>query len=68
MTPGNCTCTLGFTGSFCNRDIDECKVGTHTCLAERSECINTIGSYFCRCQPGYQAVGNVCQGESIETY
>ena len=32
-------------------DIDECDLGLDTCH-ENSQCVNTEGSYECRCQPG----------------
>lgn len=31
-------------------DIDECAEGTHSC-AGHTQCLNTIGSYECRCPP-----------------
>ncbi|KAG9508909.1 Fibulin-1 [Fragariocoptes setiger] len=35
-------------------DIDECRLGTNTCLAENHEiCLNTDGSYVCRCETGF---------------
>ena len=39
------------TGKVCT-DIDECRVGTHTCH-ENGICTNTVGSYTCKCQTGY---------------
>ncbi|KAB5576655.1 hypothetical protein PHYPO_G00200190 [Pangasianodon hypophthalmus] len=33
-------------------DIDECITGKHQCPYNR-ECVNTFGSYYCKCQAGY---------------
>ncbi|KAK6591135.1 fibrillin 2 syndatyly ems [Cryptosporidium xiaoi] len=54
-----CRCPYGFegdgllTGTGC-RDIDECKLGTHTCSQNNQRCINTIGGYECECLNGYR--------------
>ena len=42
-------------------DVDECK-GNHSCH-ENANCINTIGSHECYCQPGYTGNGQNCTGE-----
>ncbi|XP_060731602.1 epidermal growth factor-like protein 6 isoform X1 [Tachysurus vachellii] len=33
-------------------DIDECVTGQHQCPYSR-ECVNTFGSYYCKCRAGY---------------
>ncbi|XP_034417561.1 epidermal growth factor-like protein 6 isoform X2 [Cyclopterus lumpus] len=33
-------------------DIDECVTGKNLCPYDR-QCVNTFGSYFCKCQEGY---------------
>ncbi|XP_057707781.1 epidermal growth factor-like protein 6 isoform X1 [Corythoichthys intestinalis] len=33
-------------------DIDECATGSNLCPYNR-QCVNTFGSYFCKCQKGY---------------
>lgn len=33
-------------------DIDECVTGKNLCPYNR-RCVNTFGSYFCKCQEGY---------------
>lgn len=44
-------------------DIDECAENTFVCGVNEA-CINTVGSYACRCQVGYQRRSdNVCAGE-----
>ena len=46
----SCECDVGWTGIFCNLDLDECSLGY--CL-NSSTCHNTQGSYTCTCEPGY---------------
>ncbi|XP_004522857.1 cartilage oligomeric matrix protein isoform X1 [Ceratitis capitata] len=48
-----------FRKQTCN-DVDECAKGSANCHAH-SVCVNTIGSYECRCVDGYFANGtNIC--------
>nr|XP_026692192.1 zonadhesin-like isoform X3 [Ciona intestinalis] len=64
----HCQCLSGYTGiptESCYRvtvttvppttkpDIDECALGTHSCHPQ-AECINTRGSYQCKCKAGYE--------------
>ncbi|XP_046850791.1 protein kinase C-binding protein NELL2-like isoform X2 [Xenia sp. Carnegie-2017] len=35
------------------KDIDECQTGAHDCDQDSAVCINTIGSYKCRCKTGF---------------
>ena len=43
-------------------DINECDLGTDTC---HHSCNNTVGSYTCLCDDGYQLVsGLFCSGKS----
>lgn len=52
-----------FTPALCLIDVDEC---LNTCLFN-SHCINTPGSYFCTCHPGFaqtfRGQGLECMGE-----
>ena len=44
-------------------DIDECTSGSFSCHA-RAQCVNVLGSYTCRCLPGYAGNGAInCYGK-----
>ena len=37
-------------------DINECIEGTHNCsIASNNFCVNTIGSFRCQCNQGYES-------------
>lgn len=40
-------------------DINECESGTHSC-DENAECSDTIGSFDCTCNSGYEGNGLSC--------
>ena len=42
-------------------DINECEVGTDNCHADAT-CENTIGSFTCTCNTGYEGDGVTCEG------
>ncbi|CAH6789072.1 Egf [Phodopus roborovskii] len=56
-----CQCLEGFAGhgNLCS-DIDECALGSASCPATSSKCINTEGGYVCRCSEGYDGDGIKC--------
>ena len=35
-------------------DIDECMVGSHDCDDDTSTCTNSVGSFDCTCNEGYE--------------
>ena len=45
-------------------DVDECVDGIHDCHSQ-AYCTNTVGSYTCTCNSGYQGDGITCLGNSI---
>ena len=54
--PCNLT-TVSHTNIFL--DVDECKAGLDSC-PENAQCQNTIGSFSCICNNGFQKNGSVC--------
>ena len=43
-------------------DSNECRTGSHSC-ASNADCVNTIGSYDCECEHGFQGNGWYCSGK-----
>ena len=43
-------------------DVDECAHGLDNC-GNNSQCINTVGSFSCRCNHGYTGNGVICTGK-----
>ncbi|WAR22468.1 MATN2-like protein [Mya arenaria] len=49
-----CVCEVGWTGSTCDDDINECDLDHDICADVRKYCTNTVGSYTCDCINGYE--------------
>ena len=49
---------------FCiyNLDVDECVTATGNNCDDNAVCENTIGSYTCTCNTGFDGDGVVCTG------
>ncbi|CAH3135319.1 unnamed protein product, partial [Pocillopora meandrina] len=62
----SCACnSSGWTGKYCEKDINECKEGLHGCHVN-AICSNTRGSYNCTCKPGFIGDGqNSCKGKAF---
>eukprot|EP00933_Yihiella_yeosuensis_P004656 TRINITY_DN109038_c0_g1_i1.p1 TRINITY_DN109038_c0_g1~~TRINITY_DN109038_c0_g1_i1.p1 ORF type:complete len:1124 (+),score=194.27 TRINITY_DN109038_c0_g1_i1:90-3461(+) len=62
QVPAHPVCLRGFllnqTTNNCT-DIDECATTTHTCKSQ-DFCVNTPGSFACKCGEGYRGVLPVC--------
>ncbi|KAI1885405.1 hypothetical protein AGOR_G00219820 [Albula goreensis] len=65
-----CKCQTGYDLKYINgrydcegpavlSDIDECVSGTHKC-SPNAVCLNTQGSYKCKCKQGYRGSGTEC--------
>lgn len=51
-----CRCKDGWSGTLCNRDVDECAdPGTPTSCTEHADCVNTVGSWICTCNLGWRS-------------
>ena len=50
-----CSCQLGWNGTHCELDINEC--ASDPCV--NGVCVDEIGDFNCECPPGY--IGNECQ-------
>ena len=59
---------LKYISNICDSlDIDECKTNLCSCHVN-ADCLNTIGSYVCRCHTGYIGDGTNCDGNSIVSF
>lgn len=58
-SPDVCTCRMGYIGASCERDLDECATGLHTCKSS-AYCVNMPGWYYCKCKPGYETHNYEC--------
>lgn len=50
---------MGYIGGSCERDLDECATGLHTCKSS-AYCVNMPGWYYCKCKPGYETHNYEC--------
>lgn len=41
-------------------DVDECELPEAVCTGEHQECVNTNGSYKCRCASGFEEHDGAC--------
>ncbi|XP_063966093.1 epidermal growth factor-like protein 7 [Lytechinus pictus] len=50
LRPNTCACPAGWTGQYCEIDINECEGTSHGC---QQRCENKEGSFACKCQTGF---------------
>lgn len=58
-----CVCNSGWAGNACESEIDECQSSSPPCNSAHETCVNTIGSYECRCKTGYDNATGSCQSK-----
>lgn len=53
-----CRCVLGFTGTNCDEDVNECEhyQGTELGCQNGATCLNTFGDFHCICPANFQGV------------
>ena len=56
-----CKCSNGFTGQYCEINIDDCAINA---CSNRSKCIDGINEYTCVCDQGI--TGTFCEQEINE--
>jgi len=56
-----CVCKPGYTGNSCEVDVDECDQDPNTC-GDTQQCVNTAGSFVCKCRHGFVWNDNECIG------
>uniref|UniRef100_A0A182N5S1 EGF-like domain-containing protein n=1 Tax=Anopheles dirus TaxID=7168 RepID=A0A182N5S1_9DIPT len=57
----NCVCQTGFTGPFCQHNVNEC---TSNPCANNGICIDGEGDFSCECQPGW--TGKTCTERAVQ--
>jgi len=64
-----CICNDGFTGEFCENDIDECDASAEgfveKCTGVGQSCKNFIGGFTCGCNDGFEEVGGLGTDEDF---
>ncbi|XP_055859523.1 fibrillin-1-like isoform X4 [Biomphalaria glabrata] len=67
---GTCTCRVGWNGTNCDQDIDECVTNTNYCPGPEETCHNLNGSAECLCQDGFYrpTSGSQCQACNSTQY
>ena len=62
-----CIAVIQTLFSSCS-DINECELSSLNDCDGNADCTNTIGSYTCSCNPGYEGDGFNCTGYTIVWY
>ena len=51
----SCTCQAGYTGTNCDKDIDDC--ATNPCV--NGACADLVNGHNCTCQAGYSGTNSI---------
>jgi len=67
-----CICKLGFTGEFCETNINECEVSGGNEACANGKCIDQLNGFYCECSNGIglnceETIPNPCTKEVIES-
>ncbi|XP_076088892.1 uncharacterized protein LOC143059297 [Mytilus galloprovincialis] len=56
-----CVCKSGWQGTKCDADINECNSVVNPCdTSSNQRCVNTPGTFVCKCVTGYQNKTGTC--------
>ncbi|XP_052809635.1 fibrillin-1-like, partial [Mya arenaria] len=55
-----CNCTEGWSGGNCDADLDECSPPDAYSCPGNAKCVNTLGSFICKCFTGYTLENGTC--------
>ncbi|KAK6180960.1 hypothetical protein SNE40_008919 [Patella caerulea] len=57
---GSCSCVDGWQGTQCDEDKDECTTAPVPDCGPKASCLNTNGSFICKCNTGYFKSNGIC--------
>ena len=52
-----CQCAIGYTGSTCEVNIDDC---ASVSCPSNSVCVDTVNDFICVCLRGFERINNTC--------
>ena len=58
-----CVCDAGYTGKYCERNIDECE---DVSCSGHGHCVDEVNSFVCECEVGF--TGRYCSEGNSEVY
>lgn len=67
-----CVCKKGFSGEFCETNINECETEGGNAACAGGKCVDQLNGFFCQCQNGLvglncvNTIPNPCTFEAIE--
>ncbi len=50
-----CVCLLGYEGSHCEHDINECDT-LKLCGSGTQSCMDNVNAFECECRPGFTGI------------